>query len=72
MSMISIRAVLICGNKWGLFRLCASQVGVQKDFFADMTDDKVGISSVIDSCLLVILYEIAFFLQVARLPNGVD
>lgn len=70
--MISVRAVLICGYKSGLFRLCASQIGIQKNFFADMTDDEVGIGAVVDSCLLIVLYEIAFFLDVARLPNCID
>lgn len=71
-SMIGVGAVVISGYKSGLFCLGASQVRIQKDVFADMADDEVGVGAVVDSRLLVKLHKIAFFLQVARLANGID
>lgn len=37
-----------------------------------MTDDEVGVGTVVDSRLLVEFYEIAFFLQVTRLAYDID
>lgn len=71
-SLICVWAILISGHKLALFCLCASQVRVEKNVFADMADNEVGVGAMVDSRLLVKLDEIAFFLQVTGLSNGID
>lgn len=70
--MISVWAIMIGRHKRALFSPSAAQVGIEEDVFADMADDEVGVGAVVDSRLLVQLDKIAFFLQVARLSDGID